>query len=108
MPPARFGASKFRNAVPFVPGREDWYRGNLPSASTSTTTSSSISTFSSEVKANRKWIVTVSPGGDVSWRGYGRGEGAVGTMKVGPVGDWDLSVLEDGILVIGGTDGNVS
>lgn len=52
--------------------------------------------------------MTVSPGGDVSWRGYGRGEGAVGTMKVGPVGDWDLSVLEDGILVIGGTDGNVS
>jgi len=29
-------------------------------------------------------------------------------MKVGNVGDWDLSGLEDESLVIGGTDGTVS
>lgn len=34
-------------------------------------------------------------------------EGLVGTMKIGPVGDWDLSKLEDETLVVGGTDGNV-
>jgi hypothetical protein len=50
--------------------------------------------------------VTVTPSGDMSWRGYR--EGPVGTMKVGNVGDWALSGLEDEALVIGGTDGNVS
>jgi hypothetical protein len=53
-------------------------------------------------------MVTVSLGGDVSWRGYETGQGEVGLMKVGPVGDWDLSTLEDGLLVIGGADGTVS
>lgn len=52
--------------------------------------------------------MTVSSGGDVSWRLYGHNDGTVGTIKVGPVGDWDLSTLEDGTLVIGGTDGHVS
>ena len=50
--------------------------------------------------------MTVAPSGDVSWRGYS-GD-LVGTMKVGNVGDWDLSGLEDESLVIGGTDGSVS
>lgn len=49
--------------------------------------------------------MTVTPNGDVSWRTYG--EGSVGTMKVGAVGDWDLSGLEDETLVIGGVDGTV-
>jgi hypothetical protein len=49
--------------------------------------------------------VTVTPSGDVSWRTYG--EGPVGTMKVGAVGDWALSGLEDETLVIGGMDGTV-
>lgn len=49
--------------------------------------------------------MTVTPNGDVSWRTYG--EGPVGTMKVGAVGDWDLSGLEDETLVIGGVDGTV-
>jgi len=49
--------------------------------------------------------VTVTPNGDVSWRTYG--EVSVGTMKVGAVGDWDLSGLEDETLVIGGIDGTV-
>lgn len=50
--------------------------------------------------------MTVTPSGDVSWRGYS--EGAIGTMKVGNVGDWDLSRLEDESLIIGGVDGTVS
>jgi hypothetical protein len=33
--------------------------------------------------------------------------GEVGSMKVGAVGDWDLSGLEDETVVVGGTDGNV-
>lgn len=109
MPPSRFGASKFRNATPVVPGREEWYRSHLPQAS-SNTTSSSTSTFSSEIKSSRKWIVTVSPSGEVSWRGYESTSGGerVGSMKVEAVGDWDLSRLEDEKLIIGGMEGTVS
>jgi hypothetical protein len=103
---ARFGASKFRNATSSATPTESWYRSNLPATASSTSTSSSLSTFSSEIKTNRRWIVTVTPSGDMSWRGYS--EGPVGTMKFGNVGDWDLSRLEDESLVIGGTDGNVS
>lgn len=106
MAPARFGASKFRNATSSATPTETWYRTSLPATSSAQfTSSSSLSTFSSEIKTNRRWIVTVTPSGDVSWRSYS--EGPVGTMKVGPVGDWDLSRLEDECLAIGGTDGNV-
>ena len=110
MPPSRFGASKFRNTTPVIPGRDEWYRTHLPQASSSNSTSSSTSTFSSEVKSSRRWIVTVSPSGEVSWRVYSTTsgqEGGVGSMKVGSVGDWDISGLEDETLVIGGTDGTV-
>ncbi|KAK8869948.1 hypothetical protein IAR55_000517 [Kwoniella newhampshirensis] len=108
MAPSRFGGSKYRNAVPHVPPREEWYRNSLPPASSSTTTSSSLSTFSSEVKTNREWIVTVTQSGDLSFRGY---EGGVGTLKVGSgggVGDWDLGALEGGLIAVGGLDGAVS
>ena len=114
MPPARFGASKFRNAVPHIPSRDEWYRGGLPPTSASNSTASTTSTFSSELKANREWIVTLSPAGGLSYRGYeevGK-DGQVGVVNGlgggGGVGDWDLSRLEDGMLVIGGLDGTVS
>lgn len=111
MPPSRFGASKFRNATPVIPGRDEWYRTHLPQASSSNSTSSSTSTFSSEVKSSRRWIITISPSGEVSWRRYSSTsgkEGEAGSMKVGSVGDWDISGLEDETLVVGGTDGTVS
>jgi hypothetical protein len=107
-PFSRFGASKYRNAVPHIPGREEWYRTNLPP--TSNTTASVVNTFSSEVKTNRQHIVTVTQNGDVSWRLYDSAIGVVGTAKIGggTVGDWDLSKLEGGLLAVGGTDGAVS
>jgi len=105
MAPARFGASKFRNAIPSPTSTETWYRSSLPAAASNTSTSSSLSTFSSEIKTSRRWIVTVTPSGDVSWRMYA--DGSVGTMKIGAVTDWDLSRLEDETLVVGGTDGSV-
>lgn len=111
MAASRFGASKFRNAVPHVPPREEWYRGSLPASSSST--ASATSTFSSEVKANRTLLVTVTPTGDITWRGVQatedaapKGQGKVGTG--GSVGDWDLGRVEGGELVIGGADGSVS
>ena len=59
--------------------------------------------------------MTVTPSGEISWRGYGytsapadEERARVGSMKVGNVGDWDLSRLEDETLVTGGTDGIVS
>lgn len=105
----RFGASKYRNAVPHIPAKDEWYRTNLPS--TGSSTASAASTFSSEVKANRSHVVTLSQGGELSWRAYGAtGSDGVGSAKVGSgvVGDWDLSRLEGGLLAVGGTDGNVS
>ncbi|WWD15778.1 hypothetical protein CI109_100201 [Kwoniella shandongensis] len=105
---SRFGASKYRNAVPHVLPREEWYRTALPPASSSSSTSSTLSTFSSEIKTNREWIVTVTQAGDLSYRGY---EGSAGTLKVGSgggVGDWDLGRLEGGLLAIGGLDGAVA
>ncbi|ORY22755.1 putative actin cross-linking [Naematelia encephala] len=111
MPPSRFGASKFRNAVPHIPGREEWYRGKLPV--TASSSASPLSTFSSEIKTNREWIVTLTPTGDLSYRRYTSHSGSeeVGTAKVGSgggVGDWDLSRLEDGTVAVGGLDGSVS
>ena len=104
----RFGASKYRNAVPHIPGKEEWYRTNLPP--TSSSTASAVSTFSSKVKTNRQHIVTVTPSGDVSWRPYASGSGDVGMAKAGAgtMGDWDLSRLEGGLIAVGGTDGSVS
>ncbi|OXB39193.1 actin cross-linking [Cryptococcus neoformans] len=105
---SRFGASKYRNAVPNIPHREEWYRSALPPASATSTTSSAVTTFSSEIKTNREWIVTVTQAGDLSYRLY---HGDSISLKVGSgggVGDWDLSRLEDGLLVIGGLDGAVS
>lgn len=113
MAPARFGASKFRNAVTYVPPREEWYRDDLPATSSSSSTSSSASTFSSEIKTNREWIVTLSPSGELSYRGYeaSKPEGRTCVVKGlgagGGVGDWDLSRLEGGVLAIGGLDGSV-
>ncbi len=113
MPAARFGASKFRNAVPHIPPREEWYRDALPSSSQSSSTSSASSTFSSEVKTNRECIVALSPAGELSHRGYGTlGEkDKAGVVKGlgggGGVGDWDLSRLEGGMMVIGCIDGSV-
>ena len=112
MPAARFGASKFRNAVPHIPPREHWYRDALTSSS-SLTTSSLTSTISSEVKTNRNWIVTLSPTGDLSYRAYDRfgGNESVRIVKGigggGGVGDWDLDRLEGGLLAVGGLDGSV-
>ncbi|WVQ71408.1 hypothetical protein IAR50_000944 [Cryptococcus sp. DSM 104548] len=104
---ARFGASKYRNAVPSVPHRDEWYRGALPAVPT-TTTSSAVTTISSEIKTTREWIITVAPTGELSCRGYA---GEVTGMKVesgGGVGDWDVSRLEDGLLAVGGLDDKVS
>ena len=105
MPPlSRFGASKYRNATPHVTAKEEWYRGQLPP----TTSSGSVTTFSSEVKTTREWVVTLTSGGELSWRSY-KGED-VGKAKVGSgtVGDWDVSGLEGGLLAVGSTDGKVS
>ena len=111
-PPSRFGASKYRNAVPHLPSREEWYRGDLPASSPSSS-ASSISTFSSEIKTNRQWIVTLTPSGELSYRLYAKSDEdiVIGVGKVGGgggVGDWDLSQLEGGRLVVGGLDGSVS
>ncbi|WVQ77976.1 hypothetical protein IAT38_000057 [Cryptococcus sp. DSM 104549] len=103
---SRFGASKYRNAVPSIPHRDEWVRGSLPPSSSSTT-SSSVSTFSSEIKTSREWIVTITASGDLSYRGYEDGLGAMKVGSGGGVGDWDLSRLEGGILVVGGLNGQV-
>jgi hypothetical protein len=63
---------------------------------------------------NREWIVTLSPAGELSYRGYdaiGTGDGARvlrGLGGGGGVGDWDLSRLEGGLVAVGGLDGSVS
>ncbi|WVF72470.1 hypothetical protein IAT40_007285 [Kwoniella sp. CBS 6097] len=113
MPPAsRFGASKYRNAVPYIPPREEFYRHSLPpfALSSSNATSSALCTFSSEIKTTREWIYTLTAAGDLSYRGYAEGS-EVGTMRVGSgggVGDWDVSALEDGLIAIGGLDGAIA
>ncbi|OCF44702.1 actin cross-linking [Kwoniella heveanensis CBS 569] len=113
MPPAsRFGASKYRNAIPYIPPREEFYRHSLPpfALSSSNATSSAISTFSSEIKTTREWIVTLTASGDLSYRSYAEGSEAK-TLKAGSgggVGDWDVSPLEDGFIAIGGLDGAIA
>ncbi|KAK4689936.1 coronin-7, partial [Tremellales sp. Uapishka_1] len=111
-PPSRFGASKYRNSILFTPPRTEWNRTSLPSTASSTSTSA-LSTFSSEIKANREYVVTLTPGGELSCRRYGTlgsGDGVevVKSLGGGPVGDWDLSKLEDGLMVVGGVDGRIS
>lgn len=111
MAQSRFGASKFRNSIPHIPGREEWYRSGLAASSSSTT--SATSSFSSEIKTDRQLVVTVTPSGDISWRGYEAvgGQAVFGSGKVGGgggVGDWDLGKVEGGELIIGGLDGSVS
>ena len=110
MPVARFGASKFRNAVPYITPREEWYRDTLPVTGNNPTAASSDSTFSSQIKTNRDWIVTVASSGELSYRSYNVTQPAVSMkgLSRGPVGDWDLSRLEDGMFALGGTDGSVS
>lgn len=102
----KFGATKFRNAVPAIPGREEWYRTNLTSDSAANT-----SGFSSSIKANREYIVTLSPNGDCSVRAYsslGAEESHAWSGKLQPCSNWDLSLLEGGGLWVAGTDGTVS
>lgn len=106
MPP-RFGATKFRNAVPAFPGKEDWYRSSLPGLNDAPQNTSS---YSSVIKTSREWIVTLTPAGDCSVRGY-KADGAEPTLwsgKLGGVVDWDISGLEDGGMVIAHADGTVS
>ncbi|WVO12726.1 hypothetical protein L204_100334 [Cryptococcus depauperatus] len=108
MASSRFGASKYRNATASIPHPEEWYRGALPAAAALTTTSSVPSSFSSNIKTNRNWIITVTQTGELSCRSY---DGFVTSMRVGSgggIGDWDLSRLEDGLLVLGGLDGAIS
>lgn len=110
-PASRFTTSKFRNAQLHPSSRAEVLRGHLPfSASAASTTGvAANSTFSSEIKTNTDWIVTVSPAGDVSFRSGSFGD-VTGTAKAGSsgVGDWDLSTLNDGVVAIGGLDGRVS
>ncbi|WWC61287.1 uncharacterized protein I303_103868 [Kwoniella dejecticola CBS 10117] len=106
---SRFGASKYRNSLLHYPPRDEFYRSHIPSGSTSTSTNS---TFSSEIKNNRQWIVTITPAGDLTFRAHKvkDEEEQVGFERVGKgggVGDWDLSRLEDGTVVIGNSDGSI-
>lgn len=106
----KFGATKFRNAVPNVPHRDGWYRTNL--ATLASDAPSNTSQFSSAIKTNRESVLTLTPGGDASIRLYsavGENEGAVWSGKLGGVvADWDVSRLEDAGMVVAGGDGSVS
>lgn len=110
-PLSRFGASKFRNATPYIPARDEWYRNNLPPTASSAPLSA-LTTFTSEIKTTREWIFTLSSSGDLSYRRYdttGTGD-QMGSDKVGSgsIADWDVSGLEGGQLAVGGVDGSVS
>lgn len=108
MPPPRFGATKFRNAVPGFPPRDEWYRSSLPHAADAPPNTSQ---FSSVVKTNREHVVTVALSGDASIRAYdavGANEGQTWTGKLGAgVADWDLGRVEGGELIVAGTNGTV-
>jgi hypothetical protein len=102
----KFGASKFRNAVPTVPARDAWYRSNLTSNAPNNT-----AVYSSVVKANTEHVVTLTPAGDVSVRAYdavGEKEKDAWSGKFGGVLDWDLSRLEDRGMYVAGADATVS
>lgn len=108
MAPRTFGATKFRNAVPAIPDREEWYRTGLPSSGSAP---ANTSAYSGVVKTWRGGVLTLTPGGDTSVRAYGAAgerEGEVWSGKLGPVADWDVSRLEDTGMVVAGTDGTVS
>ncbi|KAL1411200.1 hypothetical protein Q8F55_002151 [Vanrija albida] len=109
MPSPRFGATKFRNAVPHFPPRDEWYRSSLPHAADAPPNTSQ---FSSVVKTNREHVVTLAPSGDASIRAYdavGAKEGEAWAGKLGAgVADWDLGRLEGGELIVAGTNGTVS
>lgn len=95
-----FGATKFRNAVPAVPARDAWYRTGLPSAGDAP---QNTTVYSSVVKTNREYVVTLAPSGEASIRPYssvGENEGKVWQGKFGAVSDWDLSRLEGGEVVV--------
>ncbi|ODN73525.1 hypothetical protein L202_08026, partial [Cryptococcus amylolentus CBS 6039] len=104
---ARFGASKYRNAVPQIPHNDTWYRGHLPPLNRDTT-ASAATTFTSEIKTTREWIVTVAPTGELSLRGYAGEAVSIKVGSGGGVGDWDVSRFEDGLLAVGGLGGAVS
>lgn len=108
MAPRTFGATKFRNAVPAIPHRDEWYRTALPGAAAAPPNTSA---YSSVVKTSRELVITLAPNGDASVRSYaavGASEGDVWSGKLGPVADWDISRLEDGGMVVAGNDGTVS
>ncbi len=108
MAPRTFGATKFRNAVPAIPARDEWYRTHLPPASSAPP---NTTTYSGLVKTTREAVITLSPGGDASVRPYcavGEREGDVWAGKIGPVADWDVSRLEDAGMIVAGNDGTVS
>ncbi|WRT66968.1 uncharacterized protein IL334_003933 [Kwoniella shivajii] len=107
MAPSRFGASKYRNSLPHIPPREEFYRSQLPPFSASQSNSSTTTTFSSEIKTNREWIVILTANGDLSYRGYTGDAGVEKVGKGGGVGDWDLSRLEDNVIAVGGLDGSI-
>ncbi|ODN89162.1 actin cross-linking [Cryptococcus wingfieldii CBS 7118] len=100
---ARFGASKYRNAAPAIPPPATWYRGDLPPL-----TPSAPTTFTSEIKTTREYIITVAPTGELSLRGYAGQAASIKVGSGGGVGDWDVSRLEDALLAVGGLDGAVS
>lgn len=105
---AKFGATKFRNAIAGIPAREEWYRSALPAADAAPANTSS---YSSVIKTNREWIVTLAPNGDCSVRAYnapGESGKPAWSGKLGGVADWDISPLEDGGFVAAHTDGTVS
>ncbi|GMK55984.1 hypothetical protein CspeluHIS016_0210400 [Cutaneotrichosporon spelunceum] len=108
MAPRTFGATKFRNAVPAIPARDQWYRTHLPPTSAAPPNTSS---YSGVVKTTREAVITLAPSGDASVRSYaavGEHEGEAWVGKLGPVADWDVSRLEDGGMLVAGNDGTAT
>ncbi|BEJ15558.1 hypothetical protein CspHIS471_0501630 [Cutaneotrichosporon sp. HIS471] len=108
MAPRTFGATKFRNAVPAIPTRDEWYRTHLSPASSAPP---NTSTYSGLVKTTREAVIILAPNGDASVRPYsaiGEHEGEVWTGKIGPVADWDVSRLEDAGMLVAGNDGTAT